>query len=106
MIDSEFFFICERISELRYERGVSARDMSLSLGQSAGYINNIENKKTLPSLPMFLYICEYLNVSPVEFFSEEKYPVICSDILKILKGLTPEQQMLILDVAKEIKKNK
>lgn len=105
MIDSEFFFICERISELRYERGVSARDMSLSLGQSAGYINNIENKKTLPSLPMFLYICEYLNVSPVEFFSEEKYPVICNDILKTLKELTPEQQMLILNVAEEIKKN-
>ena len=32
-----------RMSQLRQAKGVSARDMSLSLGQSAGYINNIEN---------------------------------------------------------------
>ena len=30
-----------RMSQLRQAKGVSARDMSLSLGQSAGYINNI-----------------------------------------------------------------
>ena len=33
----------ERLAELRIAKGVSARDMSLSIGQSAGYINNIEN---------------------------------------------------------------
>ena len=49
-------------------KGVSARDMSLSIGQSAGYINNIENKKNLPSMAAFFYICEYLEVSPQEFF--------------------------------------
>ena len=31
-----------RLAQLRQAKGVSARDMSLSLGQSAGYINNIE----------------------------------------------------------------
>lgn len=39
-----------RISELRIQKGVSARDMSLSLGQSESYINKIENRRTLPSL--------------------------------------------------------
>lgn len=38
----------ERLVELRIAKGVSARDMSLSIGQSAGYINNIENKKICP----------------------------------------------------------
>ena len=33
----------KRLTELRINKGVSARDMSLSIGQSAGYINNIEN---------------------------------------------------------------
>ena len=33
----------ERLSTLRINKGVSARDMSLSIGQSPGYINNIEN---------------------------------------------------------------
>ena len=32
-----------RLSKLRQEKGVSARDMSLSLGQSESYINKIEN---------------------------------------------------------------
>ena len=33
----------ERLTELRMQKDVSARDMSLSMGQSSGYINNIEN---------------------------------------------------------------
>ena len=36
-----------RVAELRIQKGVSARDMSLSLGQSESYINKIENKRTL-----------------------------------------------------------
>ena len=43
-------WIPERIAELRTQRNVSARDMSLSLGQSESYINKIENRRTLPSM--------------------------------------------------------
>ena len=46
----------ERLSQLRLAKGVSARDMSLSIGQSAGYINNIENKNNIPSMSPFFYI--------------------------------------------------
>ena len=38
--------------------------MSLSLGQANDYINNIENKKSLPAMQSFFYICEYLGVTP------------------------------------------
>ena len=41
----------QRLVDLRLKKGVSARDMSLSLGQSAGYINNIENGVNYPSIP-------------------------------------------------------
>lgn len=47
----------KRLSALRQEKGASARDMSLSLGQNAGYINNIENGHNLPSMTVFFYIC-------------------------------------------------
>ena len=60
----EWFY--QRISELRIQKGVSARDMSLSLGQSESYINKIENKRTLPSMTGFFYICDYLNITPQE----------------------------------------
>ncbi len=39
-----------RLAGLREKKGVSARDMRLSIGQNAGYINNIETGKSRPSL--------------------------------------------------------
>lgn len=41
--------------------------MILNLGQSRSYINNIENKKALPFMQMFIYICEFLGVEPKDF---------------------------------------
>ena len=46
-------FVPERLAKLRALKGVSARDMSLSLGQANNYINNIENKKSLPAMQSF-----------------------------------------------------
>lgn len=61
----------QRLTELRQQKGISARDMSLSLGQTPGYNNNIENKNNLPSITVFFYICEYLDITPQEFFDFE-----------------------------------
>ena len=63
-------FLPERLAKLRLAKKVSARDMSLSIGQNENYINRIENKKNLPSMQVFFYICEYLGVTPSEFFDE------------------------------------
>ena len=57
----------KRLVTLRMNKGVSARDMSLSIGQSAGYINNIENGINLPSMSVFFYICEYFGITPKDF---------------------------------------
>ena len=65
-------FIAERIAQLRVKKGVSALDMSLRVGQSKNYINNIENRRALPSMIVFFYICEYLGVTPQEFFEQGK----------------------------------
>ena len=78
----------DRLAQLRIEKGVSARDMSLSIGQSAGYINNIENKNNLPSMSLFFYICEYLNITPKDFFdieteNPEKLNEVISDLILI-----------------------
>lgn len=65
-MEEELF--CQRLTALRQEKGVSAREMSLALGQSPGYINNIENHNNLPSMTVFFYICEYLEISPKDYF--------------------------------------
>ena len=46
MTEKEF---SSRLVKLREEKGVSARDMILSMGQNPGYINTIENGKSMPS---------------------------------------------------------
>lgn len=59
----------DRLVKLRMNKGVSARDMSLSLGQSEGYINNIENGVNFPSMTVFFYICDYFGITPKEFLT-------------------------------------
>ena len=45
--------------------------MSLAIGHSAGYINGIENGRSFPSMEVFFYICEYLEITPKDFFDIE-----------------------------------
>lgn len=61
-------FIQKRISELRLQSGVSERKMGLDLGHSASYVHGITSDKALPSITEFLYICDYLGISPRDFF--------------------------------------
>lgn len=95
---------CNRLIELRMNKGVSARDMSLSLGQSASYINNIENGVNLPSMTVFFYICEYLCISPMEFFdTENSNPTKSKELLDATKKLSSEQLEHLIAIAKGLK---
>ncbi len=77
-----------RLSKLREKKGVSARDMSLSIGQNPGYINNIETGKSMPSLAGVFYICDYLGITPAEFFDiDSKNPARLSELTDYLKRL-------------------
>lgn len=95
-----------RLSELRTKKGVSARNMSRALGQNLGYINHIENSQTMPSLPMFFSICEYLDTTPNEFLGEEKQTEesgVSAEMINDLEALTPEQLECISYLIKELK---
>lgn len=94
-----------RLVELRMNKGVSARDMSLSIGQSAGYINNIENGVNFPSMRVFFYICDYLDITPKEFFDTElKNPTKSNELLNAVKGLNDEKLNSLIVIAKGLKK--
>lgn len=93
-----------RLSQLRMQKGVSARDMSLSLGQSESYINKIENGISLPSMSVFFYICEYLGITPAQFFEEEiECPEAMKRTVENLKHLSSEQLMHINSIIEDIK---
>lgn len=94
-----------RLSQLRMEKGVSARDMSLSIGQSASYINNIETGVAYPSMQGLFYICEYLNITPEEFFATDtKNPIKVQELIDAVKGLSDEQLDILITLAKGLKK--
>ena len=92
-----------RITELRTQKGISARDMSLSLGQSESYINKIENKRTLPSMAGFIYICEYFGITPQDFFNvdapaPQKSKEVLSELNKLTASQTDHIMMIIRDI--------
>lgn len=96
-------FIAKRIAELRILNGISARDMSLSIGQNPSYINYIENKKTMPSMKGFFYICEYFNITPKQFFDlENKNPEVVDDIIVKLKMLDSEKLSAVSMIVKAL----
>ena len=101
----EFFSL--RLAELRMQKGVSARDMSLSIGQSENYINKIENRKSLPSMHAFFFICEYLGVTPAQFFyKDNQNPALLNDALSEIRKLDEASLAHIMGLAKEINAHK
>ena len=73
MTDKEFSL---RLAKLRTQKGVSARDMSLSMGQNPGYIN----------------ICDYLDITARDFFDDgNEYPEQLRTVFQDMQKLSPEQ---------------
>lgn len=101
----ELFY--KRLSTLREQKGVSARNMSLSIGQCESYVNSIENKKILPSMNVFFYMCEYLDISPEAFFSESQvYPTEIEEFIQELQKLSPEDFQHLFYILKAINNRK
>jgi len=100
--DFQEFFI-NRLIKLRTKKDVSARAMSLDIGQSENYIADIENKRYFPSMTVFTYICEYLNITPKEFFDDEiEFPAIYNELFNNLKELNEEQIANVNNIVKSI----
>ena len=94
-----------RLATLRTKKNVSAREMSLAIGQNQGYINHIETGQGAPSLSAIFYICEYLGITPSEFFdTDNDNPAKIGNINKYLKKLNDEQLDMIENLVKNLVK--
>ncbi len=94
-----------RLAQLRAKKGVSARDMSLLIGQNPGYINTIENGKAFPTMVNFFYICEFLGVTPQEFFDfGTSDPSTLRKLSEQIKLLPPEQATSLLTIVEGLTK--
>jgi len=106
-IDNLNNFLAQRIAQLRLAKGVSARDMSLTLGQGAGYINSIENKKSQPSMHVFFYICDFFKITPKDFFDVgQNNPELLQALFDKLKTFNQEELESVGGVVDVINKKK
>ena len=98
-------WIRNRISELRIKKDVSEYQMSLDLGMSRSYINNITTGKVLPSLDLLFDICEYCDVTPAEFFNTvDSNPLMTQEMTEIFTSLNNEDKELVVNTARHLKK--
>ena len=100
-------FIRARITELRVKKNVSEYRMSHDLAHSGSYIQSITSGKALPSMSEFLYICEYLGVTPQDFFDEGlSEPALTRELCDIVKNLSAEDMKALIHIAKRMAEKK
>lgn len=96
-------FIRLRITELRLKKGVSEYKMSTDMGHSKSYIQSISSGRALPSLSEFLYMCDYLGVTPKEFFDEEaKEPILLRQLYNLSSTLSDKDLLLLINIANRL----
>ena len=73
MQDEVLFTISNRIKEIRQARKITTEKLAKSANVSKGLISQIENNRTVPSLPVLISILQALNVDLNEFFKDISY---------------------------------
>lgn len=96
-------FVRNRISELRTKKGVSEYKMSLDLGHSKSYIQSISSGKALPSLSEFFYICDYLGITPKDFFDTDiSEPQLLCELISLSKKLSAADLSVLVCMAERL----
>lgn len=80
-----------RLAMLREQRQLSARQMSLDMGQNKNYINSIESGNNYPTMGNFFDICSHLNVTPEGFFESGETPIVLNEELIDLMLQLPQK---------------
>lgn len=98
--------LIRQLEKLRINKGVSQREMSLSLGQSPGYIAKLTSGHNLPRMITFFWICDYFKVHPKDFFNEEIVgnPALIESTIQDLYKLSDEQLIHISALVKDLSK--
>ncbi len=96
-------FIRDRISTLRIKKNVSEYRMSTDLGHSKSYMQSISSGRSVPSLGEFLYICEYLGVTPSEFFNEDmKEPQLVQKLYALTRNMSEADLNVLINTAERL----
>ncbi len=88
----------KRINAARKDRGLTSEKLSELCDINATYLRQIESGAKLPSLPLFVCLCEKLRTSPSYLLAEQLSGDESTGIdalLELQRGATPGQLRLI-----------
>lgn len=101
-MDAEF--IQNRISMLLKERNMSEYELSMNLAKSKGYIQSITSGRALPSMQLLLNICDSFNITPSQFFNDDKSASLeYLELCNVIKGLSSDDIKLLNELANRLK---
>lgn len=96
-------FVRQRLTELRIKKGVSEYKMSTDLGHSKSYIQSISSGRALPSLSEFIFMCEYLGITPRDFFDEENAePILVRQLCNTVRKMPDKDLLALLNIAERL----
>ena len=90
-------FIAERVTQITDQKKISYYRMSYELGQSRSYMCKVASGEIKPSMSSFFAICDYLEVTPAEFFD----PTITKEtraILNLILKLPEQKREMIVEI--------
>ena len=92
----------DKLRKLRGEKGVSAREMSLSLGQNVNYINLIENGKRNVTPALLRNLANLYNVDYLDLYEKAGYIDVIEDEKK-QQILTPLSSQITIPTLGTVK---
>lgn len=99
-------FIRKRITQLRLQKNVSEYRMSIDLGHSRSYIQSISSGRALPSMSEFLYICDYFNITPIDFFDTQSHEtLLVQELNDLSKNLSKDDLNILIQLSKRFSTN-
>ena len=91
----------KRINTARKERGWTSERLAEAYSINATYLRQIEAGTKIPSLPVFVSLCEALNVSPTYLLIEvlpQQGNQDMDALLELLQNATPKQLNMMVSM--------
>jgi transcriptional regulator with XRE-family HTH domain len=105
--------IANNVKQLRDLKGLSQKEVSMSVGMPQGQYSRIENGKVMPTIPTLEKIAEVFEVSIIEFFKtnneEDTVNMPLLEKIKIIDTLEADERealLKLIDMAVSKKKLK
>lgn len=83
------------LRKVRKEKDLTMKELAELTNSSQGYISDIENRFTIPSIPKLIEICSVLGISLKELFDDKTDIINCPEFYHQIKDLSSNQLELL-----------